>query len=706
MLHTTAFPLIAEDAGDERAISDNRTASDDRTTQPSAVPAVGVQGEPEHMTTTAATVEPLQGLEDAIRGDDRNSPELIAQGNRSSTRPTRSTRNQEVDYTELSPKKSKKLRRLRGIRSEMCKLAIGPSQQYEGGEELFLDQEACSSGTIICYYPGKRISGAEADASTSTYIMQTQIGPDEWVYLDAADKNCGYGRYADDSLYNGTENAEWKPVGRGKAKRMALVATSTIKQGMPIRAPYGWEFWYQPGVVPRELMQHAFKGYLDRIAWSSKRTKAWEFAKAVGGEAALLAKWGGRRLHEEVPVEDQVSTSMDESSDDDAQDEASWGEENTAARVQTGQKRTRGQTEETATVQPKPTPAAAVLAVESQRGAKRVSKRGRSLPMAHKARVGRPASSQSDSSDDNKPTRVHMRPIALPVYRAGTNYIARRQHIIEKRMETHATTTNTSATTGRKRPAKVQRHREDHTTQNCAEQRHLEDSSALQQETTNDRHVRTRHAGVDTHTEGGKLATGRRSTDMEHTLVINTDTQVACGDEDDTQAQIRGSGQHRDYAKERTKTRLSKQLSLRPTATRTRGTTATLLLSTDDVAITGVETPLEERSQDGTTSSRRVDDVVDNGRSSTPVIGEWEAGTDQRIAQDTTEQTYKRRRLRDRDVTAPDAEEADEEGPAARIDSSRCIHDDVNSDGNTSHGARTRTHGRRTLGQGDAPRSR
>ena len=38
------------------------------------------------------------------------------------------------------------------------------------------------------------------------------------------------------------------------------------------------------------------------------------------------------------------------------------------------------------------------------------------------------------------------------------------------------------------------------------------------------------------------------------------------------------------------------------------------------------------------------------------------AGTDHLTAQDTTEQTYKRRRLRDRDVTAPDAEEADEEG--------------------------------------------
>ena len=261
-----------------------------------------------------------------------------------------------------------------------------------------------------------------------------------------------------------------------------------------------------------------------------------------------------------------------------------------AARVHTGQKRTRGQTEEAATVQPKPTPAAAVQAVASQRGAKRVSKRGRSLPMAHKARVGRPASSQSDSSDDNKPTRVHMRPIALPVYRAGTNYIARRQHIIEKRMDTHATTTNTLATTGRKRPAKVQRHREDHTTQNCAEQRHLEDSSALQQETSVERQVCTRHACVDTHTGVGKLATDRRRPDTEQTLVISTDTQVACGEEDDTQDQVRGSGQHRDCAKERTKTRQSKLPTLRPTETRTRGIKATSLLSTDDVAISGVET--------------------------------------------------------------------------------------------------------------------
>ena len=37
----------------------------------------------------------------------------------------------------------KKLRRLRNVKIEDCKLAIGPSQQYEGGEELYLDQEVC-----------------------------------------------------------------------------------------------------------------------------------------------------------------------------------------------------------------------------------------------------------------------------------------------------------------------------------------------------------------------------------------------------------------------------------------------------------------------------------------------------------------------------------------------------------------------------------
>ena len=148
---------------------------------------------------------------------------------------------------------------------------------------------------------------------------------------------------------------------------------------------------------------------------------------------------------------------------------------------------------------------------------------------------------------------------------------------------------------------------------------------------------------MDTRTEFGKLATDRSSTGTEQALVFNTATQVVCGEEDDTQEQVRGSGLNRDHAKERAKIQLSKQPTLRPTETRTIGFKSTSLLSTDDVAISGVETPLEKRSQDdGTTSSRRVDDGVDNGRSSTTDIGEWEVGTLHRTVQDTTEQTYKR----------------------------------------------------------------
>ena len=52
-------------------------------------------------------------------------------------------------------------------------------------------------------------------------------------------------------------------------------------------------------------------------------------------------------------------------------------------------------------------------------------------------------------------------------------------------------------------------------------------------------------------------------------------------------------------------------------------------------------------------------------------------------------------------MTAPDAEEAD----TARIDSSRCIYDDVISD-SSRRVACTRTDGERTPEQGDAPGSR
>ena len=591
----------------------------------------------------------------------------------------------------------------------MCRLAIGPSQQYEGGEELFLDQEVCTQGSIICYYPGKRITGAEAEASSSKYIMSTQIGSNEWVYLDAEDKDCGYGRYADDSLYNGTENAEWRPVGRGKARRMALVATCTIKKGMPIRATYGWEYWYQPGDVPLALMRQAFIEYIDRIAWSPKRTKAWEFARTVGGEAALLEKWGGRRLHEEVPEEEQVSTSMDESSSDDAHDETIGATECNDATDQNERKRKRAAgvktTDQTGITSA--TNAVTTSTVAAKRGHKRdsrrTSRRGSSLPIALKVRVGRPAPWHTDSSDDSSDIGVQIRPLALPIYRAGTSYSTRRQYLTGQHADKLCSRNKNTASSGHRGQDTESEHRADNTTQTCAEQRHLGDGSALQQESTVRPRVHTRRGRVDTCIEVGKLATDRSTTRLRQAQVVDTASLVSCGDEQDTQDQVRGSGQHRDNAKERMKNRQTRQTPLRPTETRTRGiTSASLSSQADDVAISGIEPPLEEESRDdGVTTSRRVDDGVDNGRSSTTDIREWDAGTEQSMVQDTTARAHKTRLLRDRDVTAPDAEEAD----IARIDSSRCIYDDVISD-SSRRVACTRTDGERTPEQGDAPGSR
>ena len=42
------------------------------------------------------------------------------------------------------------------------------------------------------------------------------------------DPACCYARYADDSLYDGSENAHWVEIGTGSDTRLALVATKEI----------------------------------------------------------------------------------------------------------------------------------------------------------------------------------------------------------------------------------------------------------------------------------------------------------------------------------------------------------------------------------------------------------------------------------------------------------------------------------------------
>ena len=231
------------------------------------------------------------------------------------SRPKRTTRNLFARYDLPAPTRlrANQLRHLHNLPADPCKLALGPSQQYTGGTELYLDQRDCEVGTILTYYTGTRITPAERDKSESRYIFEVPSGSNPvtgsqtFSLIDASDPDSGYGRYSDDSLYDGSENAHWTPISVDGTIRLALVATKRIVRGMPIRAPYGWEYWFQPLHFPPELMRKAFEGYLGHIAEDSRYADAWKFACTVECEQVLLEAWEGVRKHE-LPSPDSQDT--------------------------------------------------------------------------------------------------------------------------------------------------------------------------------------------------------------------------------------------------------------------------------------------------------------------------------------------------------------------------------------------------------------
>ena len=231
--------------------------------------------------------------------------------------PPRSSRNAGADYGVPQDKKltKKSLRFLPHIVPEdtslyedrslipnkakwtTCSLGIGPSQQYTGGLELYLAQYKCTPGKIITFYNGTQITKEQRQSSTSRYIFEffpdTNGTPDDTqsIIVDADDPNCGYGRYSDDDLCQGTANAEWRVVGTASNTKLALIAISDITLGQPIRARYGWEYWFQPATIDIRSMRLAFLGYLDSIATSDNHILAMQFATHVGHVEALMIKW-------------------------------------------------------------------------------------------------------------------------------------------------------------------------------------------------------------------------------------------------------------------------------------------------------------------------------------------------------------------------------------------------------------------------------
>ena len=70
------------------------------------------------------------------------------------------------------------LTQLPHLTPDTCSLAIGPSQQYDGGQELYLDQTICLPGTIIADYEGTELSEEEKEVSTSRYVFKISTGPE------------------------------------------------------------------------------------------------------------------------------------------------------------------------------------------------------------------------------------------------------------------------------------------------------------------------------------------------------------------------------------------------------------------------------------------------------------------------------------------------------------------------------------------------
>ena len=109
-------------------------------------------------------------------------------------------------------------------------------------------------------------------------------------------------------------------------------------------------------------------------------------------------------------------------------------------------------------------------------------KRGRSLPMALKARVGQPASRYTGSSVDASDIGVQTRPLALPVYRAGTNYNTRRQHLTGQHTDRMVSRNNNTASGGHRRLPMELEHRADNTSrtaQHCSRRSQLDHMCVL-----------------------------------------------------------------------------------------------------------------------------------------------------------------------------------------------------------------------------------
>ena len=112
----------------------------------------------------------------------------------------------------------------------------------DSGEGLFAVKKA-KEGDELCTYEGVEVEGEMLDLGyhKGDYVASAIRDPisQQWVYIDAQERTCGYGRFAQDPIDEHLVNAKilWR---RGK---MRVIATCEIEPGDEILVHYGLSYW-------------------------------------------------------------------------------------------------------------------------------------------------------------------------------------------------------------------------------------------------------------------------------------------------------------------------------------------------------------------------------------------------------------------------------------------------------------------------------
>jgi hypothetical protein len=118
--------------------------------------------------------------------------------------------------------------------------------KIKGAKKGLYSTKGFKKGEFICWYTGVFVAENNVDNGyyESDYLYNPGNGS---LIIDAEDKLCCYGRYANDSLSLRQNNADFDKYDDVDAAH--LIATKTIRKGSEIYVPYGPDFWAEKHLI-------------------------------------------------------------------------------------------------------------------------------------------------------------------------------------------------------------------------------------------------------------------------------------------------------------------------------------------------------------------------------------------------------------------------------------------------------------------------